>query len=329
MKKRALYILDRVNVPYSPETQRVLRDTLDFRSTPMTAAEASARPSVLGDVEIIFSGWGGPRVDRLFLGAAPRLEAIFYAAGSVRDMVTDAFWERGIVLSSAWGANAVPVAEFTFAQIILALKDTHRRSRQMHAAHGLPAATACTGAYGARVGLIGMGMIGRLVAERLQSLDVEVWVFDPFLSEERAKELGVRATDLETLFRESHVISLHAPSLDSTRGMIAGAHFKTMRQGATFINTARGAILREEQVVAVLQQRPDLFAVLDVTEPEPPVPNSPLYTLPNVYLTPHLAGSIGNECWRMGDYMLGELKRHLAGEPLKWQVTREVFEHMA
>jgi phosphoglycerate dehydrogenase-like enzyme len=284
---------------------------------------------VLGDVEILFSGWGAPKIDKAFLEAAPKLEAVFYGAGSVRSMVTEAFWERGIVLSSAWGANAVPVAEFTLAHVILALKHAHLKSREMRAAHGWPSPPVCTGAYGVRVGLIGMGMIGRLVVERLQSLEIEIWASDPFLNEEKARQIGVRVTDLETLFRESHVVSLHAPLLDSTRGMLTGAHFRSMRKGATFINTARGAIVRETELIAVLQERPDLFAVLDVFDPEPPVPASPLYTLPNVSLTPHLAGSVGNECWRMGDYMLEEAKKYLAGDPLKWQVTRRVFEYMA
>jgi phosphoglycerate dehydrogenase-like enzyme len=102
-----------------------------------------------------------------------------------------------------------------------------------------------------------------------------------------------------------------------------------MKSGASFINTARGAIVREPEMVAVLQARPDLFAVLDVFDPEPPEPGSPLYALPNVFLTPHIAGSIGRECWRMGEYMLAEVRRFLAGEPLQWRVTRQSAELMA
>jgi phosphoglycerate dehydrogenase-like enzyme len=102
-----------------------------------------------------------------------------------------------------------------------------------------------------------------------------------------------------------------------------------MKPGATFINTARGAVVREQEMIAVLQQRPDLFAVLDVTYPEPPEPDSPLYTLPNVVLTPHIAGAMGVECNRMGRYMVEELKRYLRGDSLEWGITREMARVLA
>ena len=96
-----------------------------------------------------------------------------------------------------------------------------------------------------------------------------------------------------------------------------------MKPYSTFINTSRGAVIRENEMIEVLRQRPDLWAVLDVTYPEPPPPDSPLYTLPNVLLTPHIAGSMGEECRRQGRYMIEELERYLAGQPLSWAVTKE------
>ncbi len=111
--------------------------------------------------------------------------------------------------------------------------------------------------------------------------------------------------------------------------MITGQHFSTMKEGATFINTARGAVVRENELIAVLQQRPDLFAVLDVTYPEPPEPDSLLYMLPNVVVTPHIAGAMDGECRRMGQYMIGELKRYLRGETLRWGISREQAKLLA
>jgi phosphoglycerate dehydrogenase-like enzyme len=134
---------------------------------------------------------------------------------------------------------------------------------------------------------------------------------------------------LEELFRESDVVSLHAPHTDETDGMITGEHIASMKRGATFINTARGGIVREEEMLEVLRKRPDLTAVLDVTEPEPAAADSPVFALPNVVLTPHIAGSLGLECRRMGRYMVDELRRYLNGEPLRWQVTRELVEKIA
>jgi phosphoglycerate dehydrogenase-like enzyme len=114
-----------------------------------------------------------------------------------------------------------------------------------------------------------------------------------------------------------------------TEGMITGEHLAMMKPNATFINTARGAVVREDEMIEVLQQRPDLFAILDVTYPEPPEPGSPLYTLPNVVLTPHIAGSLDNECRRMGKYAVTELRRYLNGEPPLWGITREQAAKLA
>lgn len=134
---------------------------------------------------------------------------------------------------------------------------------------------------------------------------------------------------LEEAFRQADVISLHAPDKPSTNGMITGRHFSSMKDSATFINTARPALVRQDEMIEVLRQRPDLTAVLDVCEPEPAPVTSPLFALPNVVLTPHIAGSLGPECRRMGHYMLEELKRYIAGEPLKWQITREMNAKLA
>ena len=134
---------------------------------------------------------------------------------------------------------------------------------------------------------------------------------------------------IEDIFAQSEVISLHTPDLPSTKGMIRGRHFEMMKPGATFINTARGAVVNEPEMIEVLGRRPDITAVLDVTDPEPPAVDSPLTKLPNVVLTPHLAGSAGRECHRLGCYMVDEFRRYLAGEPLVHRVTPQVAMAMA
>jgi len=166
-------------------------------------------------------------------------------------------------------------------------------------------------------------MIGRLVCSLLRPFDVRVIAYDPFATAETAASLGVTLGSLDECFARADVVSLHTPWLPETEKMITGAHFRSMRKDATFINTARGAVVDEPAMVEVLQQRPDLTAILDVTYPEPPKPGSPLYTLPNVILTPHIAGSMDTECRRMGRYAVDECRRFLAGQPLKWHVTRE------
>ncbi len=134
---------------------------------------------------------------------------------------------------------------------------------------------------------------------------------------------------LDELFRRAEVVSMHTPWLKETEGLITGAHIASMKPYSTFINTSRGAVVCETEMLDVLKDRPDLVAVIDVTYPEPPAPDSPLYTLPNVILTPHIAGAIHDECRRMGQMMIAELERFLAGQPLKWAVTREQVAIMA
>ncbi len=286
-------------------------------------------PEILSEIDAIFSGWGMTPLDEILLAAAPRLKVIFYGAGSIHGFATDAAWDRGITITSAWAANAVPVAEYTLSQIIFSLKRGWYHALTIKREQAWIRQAPVPGAYESTVGLVSLGMVGRMVAERLQALDVNVLAYDPFVSTDDAAALGVRLVALDEIFRLADVVSLHTPKLPETLGMIAGDHFAAMKPGATFINTARGAIVREAEMTAVLTARPDLFAILDVTDPEPPVPGSPLYTLPNVVLTPHIAGSMDGECRRMGRYMIEECQRYLAGEPLKWAIDREKAKRLA
>jgi phosphoglycerate dehydrogenase-like enzyme len=296
-----------------------------------TAADLPLHAGALEDVQILFSGWGCPLLDAATLDLMPRLEAVFYGAGTVKDVVTDAFWERDIPIASGWAANAVPVAEFAVAQIILSLKQVWglpgqiRRKRRFDWPEGFNDG----GAFGTQVALISLGQIGQRVARMLQAYDLEVLACDPFCPPGLAAELGVRLTDLATCFAEARVVSLHSPLKPETNGLIDAALLRRMPLGATLINTARGGLIHEADLAAVLRQRPELTALLDVTDPEPPAPESPLYDLENVFITPHVAGSIGAECGRMGHFMVEECRRFLNGEPLRYQITREAFHQLA
>ena len=329
--QKGLYLLnaDAYDKIYGAAERTAIAELVEIVALPQTAESVAANPGVLADVDVILSGWGMSKVDADFLAAAPKLKAIFYGAGSVRGFVTDKMWERGIVVTSAYAANAVPVSEYTLAAILFSLKRAWHYifAAKCDGAH--PPKTPVPGGFESTVGLISLGMIGQLVMERLKPFDMHVIAYDPYVSAESGAALGVEMVTLDEVFRRADVVSLHTPRLPETEGMITGAHFAALKPGATFINTARGAVVREAEMIAVLQQRPDLYAVLDVTYPEPPEPGSPLYTLPNVVLTPHIAGSMDAECRRMGQYMIAELRRYLAGEPLHWAITRKRAQVMA
>jgi len=162
------------------------------------------------------------------------------------------------------------------------------------------------GAYCSTVGLLSLSRTGRLVAEHLRRLDVHMIAYDPLVTAAEGKALGVRITSLDEVFAQSDVVSCHTPLLPETTHLLRQQHFDCMKTGATFINTARGPIVNETEMLHVLAGRPDLFAVLDVTDPEPPAANSLLFTLPNVIITPHIAGSLGAECQRLGRMMVDE-----------------------
>jgi len=185
------------------------------------------------------------------------------------------------------------------------------------------------GNYDVKVGIIGAGMIGKLVIKMLKSYNMEVLVFDPFLSNDTANELGVQKVSLERIFSECNVISNHLANNAQTKGMLNGDLFNKMLPYSTFINTGRGTQVVEKDLIEILTNRPDVTALLDVTDPEPPVENSPLYTLENCVLTPHIAGSWGNEVHRMAEYMLTEFKKHINGEITNYEVTLEMLKTMA
>lgn len=297
-----------------------------------TKGDLLQNPERFADVEIAFSTWGMPELSEEDIKRClPRLRCLFYGAGSVQTFARP-FLACGVKVFSAWAANAVPVAEMTVAQMILANKGYFLTNRLFHseghrAAKG--AFRGCRGNYGETVGIIGAGMIGKLVIQMLKQYNLKVLVFDPFLPDERAAELGVEKCGLPELFERSFVVSNHLANNAQTVGMLNYDLFRRMRENAVFINTGRGAQVVEEDLVRILRERPDLTALLDVTYPEPPVEGHPFYTLPNCLLSPHIAGSAGDEVARMGEYMLAEYQAYRNGEPCRYEVTEKMLETMA
>jgi phosphoglycerate dehydrogenase-like enzyme len=326
-KPQAVYLLPENNLHliYGPDEQRDIAARVEMVAPPVEPARYAEWRGKLDSVECIFSGWGMPKMDAAFFEVFPNLKVLFYGAGAVRGFITDEAWARGVQIANANVANGFSVAEYTASNILLCLKQVwqialriKREARYVKLEHGEAA-----GAYGSTVGIISLGAIGRMVIERLRASEVNIIAFDPYADAEKAKALGVEMCSLEDVFRRADVVSLHTPWLPETVGMITGDLLRLMKPNASFINTARGAVVRENELIDVMRERPDLFALLDVTYPEPPAADSPLLTLPNVVVTPHIAGSMSDECRRMGRYMVDELERWLAGEPFKHPVSRE------
>ena len=272
----------------------------------------------LEQAEVLITGWGTPEITDADLDAAPALRAILHAGGQASGLLPASFPSRGIQLANAGWANGIPVAEFTVAMIVLANKSAFAsrelyRRRRTHIDR--EAEFASSGNVARTVGVVGASRIGRMVLERLAAFDLRVLLHDPFVSAEEAAGLGALSVSLEQLMAESDVVTLHPPLNAHTTGMITRAHLAAMRDGATLLNTSRGLIVDQAALVEELTGG-RLNAIIDVTSPEVLNRDSPLYDLPNVFLTPHIAGSMGHELRRMGDQIAGELGRIARGEPL-------------
>jgi phosphoglycerate dehydrogenase-like enzyme len=302
-------------------------------SDPMAATELSSAPvrDRLAVVEVLITSWGCPLLDRGVLGHAPRLRAVLHAAGSVRGHVSQAVFDRGIRVTTAADANAQPVARYTLAAILWAVKKVpflaadaraHRDDWSYRQEHGELSGTART------VVLVGFSRVGRRVARLLQLVGVTgVLVADPFADPADVAAAGAELVTLTEALPRADVLSLHAPLLPATRHMIGDAELAALPPGATLVNTARGGLVDH----AALEKacRAGLHAILDVTEPEPLPRSSVLYELPNVMITPHVAGSLGAETRMLAASALTELERYAAGLPPLAAVTAESLELQA
>lgn len=314
-------------------TPKVLEDLSKYGelSEKINQKNLEENKEFLSDCEIAFSTWGMPQFTKEEIAEyMPKLKAVFYSAGTVQYFARP-FLESGIKVYSAFAANAVPVAEYTFAQITLAAKGYFQAQSNYRflPVRALAFANSSTGNFGCKVGLVGLGAIGRMVAEKLKALDVEVYACDPFVPEETAKELGVTLVDMETLFSECDIISNHLANKPELENIFNGKLFKRMKKRSTFINTGRGAQVNEFALALSLICHPSRTFVGDVIKKEFFPYICPLFWCPNAFLTPHIAGSTGKEPQRMAYYMMEEMESFTKGEKTKYEVTLESLERMA
>jgi phosphoglycerate dehydrogenase-like enzyme len=290
----------------------------------------------LGDhlprIEVLLTSWGCPPVDAAIIDQLPRLKLIAHLAGSVKGFLDDVVWRRGILVTNAVAANAKPVAEYTLAAILFANKQVIQLNRfyTRHRENRAPWTREAPGVgnYNKTVGIVGASHVGRLVIEYLRPFDLRVLLYDPYVTPLSSRELGATKVGLSELLSAADVVSLHAPLLKDTQHMIGARELALMRDNATLINTARGALVDPEALETELT-RGRLFAILDTTEPDLLPADSRLYELPNVFLTPHIAGSLGNETQRLTDYIVAEVERFASARSLKHLVRREQLARLA
>lgn len=283
---------------------------------------------LLPPADACITSWDVAALDADVLAAAPRLQAMAHMGSSVKRFVSDALWQRGIHVTSAGPALARSVAETTVGLMLVGMKriwplGQHVREGGWRETPWWPSREL----RGKTVGIVGASHVGRFVIELLKPYAVRVLVYDPFLTEEEAGRLGVTRVELAELLARSDVVSLHAPAKPDTYHMLDAAALALIKDDALLINTARGTLIDEAALLAELAKG-RFFAFLDVADPEPPAPASLLRRLPNVVVTPHIAGCI-EDCGHMGEMAVEELRRFFAGESPLYQITPEMFARIA
>ncbi|TDQ02674.1 MULTISPECIES: hydroxyacid dehydrogenase [unclassified Leifsonia] len=311
---------------FSSDDLAALRSIVVLDATVTITDFATAPAGLLDSVEILVTGWGAPHIGPAELDRMPLLRAIVHAAGTVKGHIDDAAWDRGVLVTSAANANAYPVAEYTLAMILLAGKGVpdYIRGYATDPALYEREADPAIGNFRRTVGIIGASRVGRRVIELLEPFDIDVLLYDPQVRQGDPVLERARAVTLDDLFAGSSIVSVHAPLLPETVGMVGAAQLALLPDGATLINTARAPIVDQEALTAAVRDR-GLRAVLDVTEPEPLPAEHPLRSLPGVVLTPHVAGALGTEVRRLGECARHEIERFVAGEPAEHPVTKEAL----
>lgn len=280
----------------------------------------------LAHTEILVTGWGSPMLGPDLLAAAPALRAVIHTGGSVKQHVSPAFWDHGILVTSAADANAIPVAEFTLATILLEGKrvahyvDGYRRHREVGGAwrDAIPPAIN----FGGTVGIVGLSRVGRRVAELLRPFEFEVLVADPHATAADASAVDARLVDLDTMLAASDIVSVHAPELPDTHHLLDARRIALMRRHAVLINTARGSLIDTDALIRRCSAG-TLRAILDVTDPEPLPRDSVLFDAPGIILSPHIAGAMNAETGRLADSALDEIDRLRQGLPPAHRVEGE------
>lgn len=281
---------------------------------------------------VIVTSWDTAALDAEVIAAAPKLELVVHAAGSVKPIVSDALWARGVKVSSMAAAISFGVAEFCLGQILMGGKRSYWAAQGTREGRWGDAARAFEGPhelYGQNVGVIGAGHVGRHLIRLLRNFTCNIHLFDPYTTAEQAREMGAtKAGTLDEIFRDCLFVVLCAPSTPETQRMVRGRHFALLPKGALFVNAARGAITDEAELAEELKKG-KFVACLDVTVVEPTPADHPFRSLPNVVLTPHIAGVAAENRLRIGAMAVEEIISYCEGRGQRYKVTKEQLAKMA
>ena len=283
--------------------------------------------ATIKDADIAITSWGNPLMTEEILNECPNLKLLMHAAGSVKPVVTDELWDRGIRVCASTKPLGMGVAETSLAFAIAACKNFFELNDIIH--NGGYELRNVKEFYELTVGVVSAGYVGRHMIKLLQNFGVDVLLYDPYVTEEQAAEMGCTKAELNELLEKSDVVSLHAPSIPATNHMINADTLKLMKKDAVLINTSRGSVIDEKALYEHMAAGNLKYACLDVYDPEPIEVDNPLRTLKNVIMTPHIAGLAANGKLRIGAHSAEQIEHFIKGEPMECEVTKAMLDTIA
>jgi len=284
---------------------------VELRANELTEAQYA---SLWKGADYVLTGWGVRPPKAEWFENPIRVRAVCHAAGSVR-MIPREVIERGVIVTSARAAIARTVAEFSLTCVLSLLRHLpvyDAKTADAMLGLGCDRRPRTRTLFGKTVALIGLGHVGRQFREMLRPFGARVLAVDPALQDEAAKQLEVEKVTLQEALAQADVVSLHAPDIPATRGMIGPGELSLLRDGAVLVNTARGRLIETDALTECCASG-RIYAALDVTDPEPLPTNHPLRGMPNVLVTPHVAGPTTDELPRLGDMAVTDLERVVSG----------------
>lgn len=322
MARPRIYIHRTFGCPYADymprENEALLSsfaDVVNDGEAPEPIAQAAMIARLQGvDGILSLNGSGAPEVTReaLLQAGTVKVAVISHYWHGLHDEAGRAWQEAGVEVIDESDPCNQAVAEWTIGAAIAGLRRFEQYDREMKVGEMWPSWRRAGQLNGSTVGLVSLGRVGRIVARYLQAFDVRVLAYDPKLDAAQADQLQVEPTDLDTLLAQSDVVSVHTPVLPQTRGMLGAAELSLIRDGAVLVNSARAAIFDGQALRTELSKR-RFTAYLDVFEPEPPPADDVLRTLPNVVMTPHVAGATPLMYLRCGRKAIERLKEWFGG----------------
>lgn len=295
------------------------------------AAEIAALKVKLVDYDALIVCHGSPFINKSIVEGARSLKIVGELEGDrfANRIDVETLTKRGIVCTDTTHGSSTPVAEWALALVMISLRNAAAHYRRLiggeeyrrdHDDFGYRVGELT----GRSVGIIGLGHIGRRLIELLQPFNCKISVYDPYAAKEVAMAMGVELTTLEHVFADPDITVCTAPLTPRTRGMITARHFLMLKPDSVFVNVSRGAIVDSDALIA-RAKRGDICVGLDVFEPEPIPATSEIRRLPNVFLSPHIAGVTAACRPRFVSLMVDELQRFFNGHSTLHDLTPRVL----